>query len=191
MASEAPSATSDVAAEPMAPELACSLSTMTSTDIEALVARGLLPEQSIYGWRSCTGEAFSSEDRTETVIFRSFYEKRFSLPSGAFFRGLLHYYRPEATHLKPNSIAQIATFIHLCEGFLGIAAHFNLWRAMYHLRAYPSKGTPNVVGGAAFSLRQGGKYLEATFKDSNKRWTEEWFVVANPAPTLPPRTGLP
>ncbi|RLN12684.1 hypothetical protein C2845_PM09G13180 [Panicum miliaceum] len=38
---------------------------------------------------------------------------------------------------------------------------------------------------------KGGKYLEAVFKDSNKRWAEEWFVVANPAPSLPPRTNLP
>ncbi|RLN04700.1 putative gypsy-type retrotransposon [Panicum miliaceum] len=51
-------------------------------------------------------------------------------------------------------------YIHLCEGFLGIAPHFNLWRALYHLRAYSSKGTHDVVGGVAFSLRQSGKYLE-------------------------------
>ncbi|RLN35169.1 putative gypsy-type retrotransposon [Panicum miliaceum] len=48
-----------------------------------------------------------------------------------------------------------------------------------------------MVGGAAFSLRQGAKYPEAVFKDSNKKWAEEWFVVAYPAPGLPPRTGLP
>ncbi|RLN21844.1 hypothetical protein C2845_PM07G10810 [Panicum miliaceum] len=54
----------------------------------------------------------------------------------------------------------------------------------------PEKGTPDVVGGAAFSLRQGGKYPEASFKDSKKRWAVEWFMVANPAPGLPPRTGL-
>ncbi|RLM69520.1 hypothetical protein C2845_PM17G09620 [Panicum miliaceum] len=34
-------------------------------------------------------------------------------------------------------------------------------------------------------------YPEASFKDSNKRWAEAWFVVANPAPGFPPRTGLP
>ncbi|RLN36464.1 orf3 [Panicum miliaceum] len=170
MASEIPAA---AAAAPPALELFWSPSTMTDTDIEALMAQGLLPEKAISGWRSCFGEAFPSEDRTETVVFRSFYEKGSGLPSGAFFRGLLHYYGLEATHLKPNSIAHIATFIHLCEGFLGIARHFNLWRALYHLRAYPSKGTPDVVGGAAFSLRQGGKYPEASFKDSNKWWAEE------------------
>ncbi|RLN11252.1 retrotransposon protein, putative, unclassified [Panicum miliaceum] len=159
---------------------------MTDADIEVLVAQGLLLEKAIFGWRSCFGEVFPSEDRTETAVFRSFYEKGFGLLSRAFFRGLLHYYGLEATHLKPNSIVQITIFIHLCEGFLGIAPHFNLWRALYHLRAYPNKDMPNVVSGAAFSLRQGGKYPEASFKDNNKRWAEEWFLVANPAPGLPP-----
>ena len=44
------------------------------------------------------------EDRMETVIFRSFYEKGFALPAGALFRGLLFFYGLEVTHLKPNSI---------------------------------------------------------------------------------------
>jgi hypothetical protein len=113
------------------------------------------------------------------------------LPAGAFFRGLLYYYGLEVIQLKPNSLAQIAIFIYLCEGFLGILAYFNLWRALYHLRAYPSKEAPSVVGGTAFSLRQAAKYLDAALKDSNKRWAEKWFVVADPAPSLPPRAGYP
>ncbi|RLN03423.1 retrotransposon protein, putative, Ty3-gypsy subclass [Panicum miliaceum] len=139
MAGEVLAAAATAAATPPTPELAC-----------------------------CIGEAFPTEDRTETVVFWSFYEKGFGLPSGALFRGLLHYCGLEATHLKPNSIMQIKTFIHLCEGFLGIAPHFNLWRALYHLWAYPNKDMPDVVGGAAFSLRQGEEYPEAIFKDSNK-----------------------
>ena len=39
------------------------------------------------------------------VVFKSFYEKGFALPAGAFFRGLLPFYGLEVTHLKPNSIA--------------------------------------------------------------------------------------
>ena len=77
-----------------------------------------------------------TEDRTETVIFRSFYEKGFTLPMGAFFRRLLFFYGLEVTHLTPNSIAQIAIFIHLCEAYQGIAVYFNLWRALYHLKEY-------------------------------------------------------
>ncbi|RLM48599.1 hypothetical protein C2845_PMPSC055854 [Panicum miliaceum] len=39
--------------------------------------------------------------------------------------------------------------------------------------------------------RRRGKYPETVFKDSNKRWAEKWFMVANLAPGLPPRTGFP
>ncbi|RLN11526.1 gypsy-type retrotransposon RIRE2 protein [Panicum miliaceum] len=85
MAGEVPTAAA--AAAPPAPELAWFLSTMTDADIEALVAQGLLPEKVVSRWWSCTEEAFPSEDRTETVLFQSFYEKGFGLPSGAFFRG--------------------------------------------------------------------------------------------------------
>ena len=122
-------------------------------------------------------------------MFKSFYEKGFALPTGAFFCGLLHFYGLEVTHLKPNSTAQIAIFIHLCEGFLGITPHFNLWRALYRLKGHPSNAHQNVVGGAAFSLRQGSVYPDFELRDTNKGWAREWFVVANPAPYLPARTG--
>ena len=87
---------------------------------------GLLPEKQISRWRCCYREEFPSEDTNQVVMFKSFYEKGFALLAGAFFCGLLHFYGLEVTHLKPNSIAQIAIFIHLFEGYLGIAPHFNL-----------------------------------------------------------------
>ena len=93
------------------------------------------------------------EDGMELVVFRSFYKKGFALPAGTFFRGLLHFYGLEVTHLKPNSITQISIFIHLCEGYLGIAPHFNLWWALYHLKGHSTNANQNMVGGDAFSLR--------------------------------------
>jgi hypothetical protein len=93
--------------------------------MEDMVVRGLLREKAISGWKCCY-LVFPLDDWTETVVFRSFYEKGFNLPVGTFFRGLLNYYRLEAIHLKPNSITQIAIFTHPCEGFLCIPAHFNL-----------------------------------------------------------------
>ena len=71
---------------------------------------------------------------------------------------------------------------------MGIAPHFNLWRALYHLMGYPSNARRNVVGGAAFSLRQGRSYPALELRDNNKGWNKEWFVVSNRAPYLPART---
>jgi hypothetical protein len=45
------------------------------------------------------------------------------------------------------------------------------------------------VGGAAFSLRQGSVYPDFDLRDTNKGWARVWFVVPNPAPCLPARTG--
>ena len=74
-------------------------------------------------------------------------------------------------------------------GVPGHRPHFNLWRALYHLKGYPSNARCNVVGGAAFSLCQGRSYLALELRDSNKGRNKEWFMVLNPAPCLPARTG--
>ena len=80
---------------------------MREEDIMDMVERGILPVKQIFGWKCCYGDELPTEDRTEIVVFRSFYEKGFALLAGVFFRGLLHFYGLEVTHLKPNSIAQI------------------------------------------------------------------------------------
>ena len=63
-----------------------------------------------------------------------------------------------------------------------------MW-ALYRLKWHPSNVRRNIVGGAAFSLRQGSVYPNFKLRDTNKGWAREWFVVSNPAPCLPARTG--
>ena len=61
------------------------------------------------------------------MSFAHFHEWGFATPAHKFLRGLLHYYKVELQHLNPNVIQHIVTFVALCEGFLGIRPHFNLW----------------------------------------------------------------
>ena len=79
-------------------------------------------------------------------------------------------------------------FIHLCEAYLGISPHFNLWRALYHLKGYPSNSCRNMVGSAAFSLRQGRLYPPLELRDINKGWNKDglWCQTQLPVCLLAP-----
>ena len=65
------------------------------------------------------------------VLFAHFHEHGFVTPTHRFLRLLLHYYNIKMHHLNPNGIQHMAAFIALCEGFLGIGPHFDLWRYFF------------------------------------------------------------
>ena len=65
------------------------------------------------------------------VLFAYFHERGFVTPTHRFLQGLLHYYKIELQHLNPNGIQHMVMFVALCEGFLGISPHFDLWRYLF------------------------------------------------------------
>ena len=65
------------------------------------------------------------------MSFAVFHERGFAIPAHRFLRGLLDYYDVELQHLTPNGVQHMATFVALCEGFLGIDPHFDLWRYFF------------------------------------------------------------
>jgi hypothetical protein len=91
-------------------------------------------------------------------------------------------------HLAPNSITIIATFIHLCEAYLGLTPHFHLWRQIFELK---KMGKAVVVGSVSFMLRRNMKseYIDLTLPDNTTGWKQGWFYLDNPAPALRERTG--
>ena len=115
-----------------------------------------------------------------------------ALPASNFFHGLLYYYGLELHHLTPESIAHIAIFVHLCEAFLGIEPHFDLFRHLFCVKPQSSKSNLFVIGGASIQLRKSAlnQYLEYRFTTYLK-WKVQWFYIANHAPQLPERSGKP
>jgi hypothetical protein len=51
-------------------------------------------------------------------------------------RALPHYYGVELHNFNPNSIAQTAIFTAVCEGYLGIEPHLDLWLYLIWAEAF-------------------------------------------------------
>ena len=54
----------------------------------------------------------------------------------------------ELQRLTPNGIQHIAAFVALCEGFLGIDPHFDLWRYLFAVNLLKKR-----VGNQELSVR--------------------------------------
>ena len=119
-----------VAAEPIREEGWVS-SKCSEFDLETLVSAGLLLEKSVVQWRPALGEDRPYQNIGEVVAFAPYLERGLGLPCSFFFSGLLCYYRIQLHHLTPNSFIHISVFVHLCEAFLGIEPHFELFRFLF------------------------------------------------------------
>ena len=100
--------------------------------MEGLIHRGLLRVQtSAKEWLLPGNEDSPSLPDGYVVSFAHFHERGLATPADKFLQGLLHFYKIELQHLNPNGVQHMAVFITLCEGFLGISPHFDLWRYFF------------------------------------------------------------
>src|SRR6187455_1759522 len=70
------------------------------------------------------------------VSFVSFHERGFGVPASHFMRAILHNYGVELHNLSPNSISQAAIFAAVCEGYLGIDPHWDLWTHLFSVELF-------------------------------------------------------
>jgi hypothetical protein len=92
---------------------------------------------------------------------------------------MLYYYNLELVHLVTNSITVVSTFIHFCEAYLGILAHFLLWRYLFCVKSTGKKSGP--VGVVMFSLRSSLKeeWIDTDLLDNTVGWRSEWFNIVD------------
>jgi len=144
-------------AEMMAKEWKKSRSSTRS--LNDLVEMGLLHNQELGGWRAPEGESYPDPRAGEIVVFEDYFKRGFGIPVHPFLQGLLLYYEIGICNLHPNSILLISTFIHLCEAYVGIEPHFDLFRYLFCLRKKGAVGGSKIVGGVYLNLRDGMKNL--------------------------------
>ena len=106
-------------------------SSATVAVLEQLVADRLLPRNPDTGapaWISPhPDESEPKPPQGYVVSFVRLHERGFGVPVSRFMRALCEYYGVELHNFSPNSISKAAVFVAVCEGYLGIEAHWDLW----------------------------------------------------------------
>jgi hypothetical protein len=131
------------------------------------------------------------------VSFIRFHERGFTALASRFMRALCYHYDVELHNFTPNAISQAATFVGVCEGFLGIPVNWDLWIHLFRAELYTlptsETRTRRVVraGGMSLAVRFQHKeeYIPSTMTTNNADWERGWFYLRNAEPGLPPYTG--
>jgi hypothetical protein len=131
-------------------------STVTASDLEDLVDEGLLrplTDEQRPEWIPPVGGAAPSPPPGYIVSFVCFHERGFGVPAGHFMRAILYHYGVELHNLTPNSISQAAIFVAVCEGYLGIAPHWDLWTHLFFAELFASQTGERKVRAAVRAAR--------------------------------------
>jgi hypothetical protein len=91
------------------------------------------------------------------LSFVAFHERRLGVPSSRFLRALPFWYELELHNFNPNFIVQAAIFAAVCEWYLGIPPHWNLWLHLFKAEHF-TKATES--GGSRKMVRVGGCTLQ-------------------------------
>jgi hypothetical protein len=89
----------------------------------------------------------------------------------------------ELHNFSPNAISQAATFVGVCEGFLGILVNWDIWvhlfRAELHTLTTPEPRVRRVVrtDGLSISLWDSRRefYIPCMMTSNNAEWEWGWF----------------
>lgn len=113
-------------------------------------------------------------------------------PTTRFMQVLPHYYGEEFHNFNPNSITQVAIFTAICEAYLGIEPHWDLWFNIFPAEPFslPSevRKVRHTVRAGSLTLQQRSDraqlYIHATHTSSNKGQSC-WFYLRNDGGRLP------
>ena len=94
--------------------------------LEAFISKGFLPPQEVAHWRVPGREESPQPCPDEVVSFLTFHERGLGYPTHWFLRGL-NEWGLELQHLNPTGVLHIASFVTVCEAFLRMEPHADLF----------------------------------------------------------------
>jgi hypothetical protein len=122
------------------------------------------------------------------VSFVRFHKRGFAAPTSRFMWALCYIYGVELHNFTPNTISQAATFVGVCEDFLGIPVNWDLWvhlfRTELHTQATsePRTRRAELDGGLSLALRSSRReeYIPCTMSGSGSGSTSATPTLASP-----------
>jgi hypothetical protein len=163
--------------------------------MEELLSRGLLLARTMVEvWWLPDVHDSPAPPAGYVVSFTVFHKWGFASPPHQFLCGLLDYYKIELHHLNQNGIQHQASFVVLCEGYLGISPHFDLCRHFFAINLLKVKWKDGELdrfqprGCTGIHLRNNWvkEYMTLNLVSSNKGWHSLWFYLKDsPVPPLP------
>jgi len=74
------------------------------------------------------------------ISFAKFHRHGLGAPPSRFMRALCHHYGVELQHFSLNTVTAIAVFAAVCEGYLGMMPHWDLWLHLYRGELFNAPG---------------------------------------------------
>jgi len=179
-------------------------SSMTERRLLELEREGLLrPRTSSSRPEWIAPAADQREPRPPTgyvVSFAKFHRHGLGAPPSRFMRALCHHYGVELQHFSPNAITVAMVFAAVCEGYLGMMPHWDLWLHLYRGELFNAPtGTTSVrkpvrAGCLNLVLKTGKterprEYIPVGLTSNHAGWDSQWFYLWNDDDLLPVYTG--
>jgi hypothetical protein len=147
-----------------------------------LVEAGQLPPlTAAVEWKVPGDESVLRPPKGFVVSFVAFHERGYSVPAGRFIRGVLFEYGLQLQHFNPNSIQQMAAFEAMCEGYMGISAHWHHFWYFFRFACLKDGSRAATISCANLWMKQGrdDDYIPSSVASSNSGWHKGWFYLRN------------
>jgi len=134
------------------------------------------------------------------VSFAKFHRRGLGSPPSRFMRELCHHYDVELQHFSSNAITATAIFAAVCEGYLGMMPHWDLWLHLYRGELFHAPGGATRVRkpvrvGCLNLVQKTGKaeepreYIPVGLAVNHAQWDSRWFHLRNDDDLFPDYTG--
>ena len=121
--------------------------------LAAFTKKGLVPPKEVMHWRApAPGEVVPRPWANEVVSFLAFHGRGLGYPVHWFLCGLLNEWGLELQHLNLTRVLHVAGFITVCEAFLVMEPHVDLFQRIFTGQALSEGKPPRTMPVGGFAL---------------------------------------